>query len=228
MLQVALWGDSIGRGIAYDIPRGRYAVMSNHFARILNEEGSVAIDNRSRFGATIQEGLEDFLSSEPVSATVVAIEYGGNDCNMPWADIASDPTIMHPAKVELGVFEEKLSAFVLAVRERGLRPLLVTPPPLHAQRFFAWVSQGLNAGNILSFLGDVGHIYRWQERYSIAVRRVADALQCPLFDLRDAFLKDHDMPSLYSPDGMHPNEKGHRLIADAALSFFQSMRSRLA
>lgn len=228
MLKIALWGDSIGRGVAFDIPRGRYAVMPNHFGRILSQEGSLSIDNHSRFGATITEGLEDFLAAGDIQATVIAIEYGGNDCNMPWADIANNPDIMHPAKVELPLFEEKLAAFVQAVRDRGLRPLLVTPPPLDAQRFFAWVTEGLNAGNILKFLGDVAHTYRWQERYSIAVRRVAQTLACPLFDLRDAFLKAPDMPSLYSPDGMHPNEKGHRLIADAALGFLHSMHRKLA
>lgn len=228
MLQVALWGDSIGRGIAYDTTRGRYAVMTDHFDRLLAREGSLRIDNHSRFGATIVEGLDDFLAAGDLTASIVAMEYGGNDCNMPWADIANNPNINHLAKVELPVFEEKLAAFVHAVRDRGLRPLLVTPPPLDAQRFVAWVSQGLDAHNILTFLGDVEHVYRWQERYSIAVRRVADTLACSRFDLRDAFLEARDMPSLYSEDGMHPNEKGHRLIADAALSFFHAMRERLA
>lgn len=227
-MRVALWGDSIGRGIAYDTPRGRYAVLPHHFARLLEAEGTLSVDNHARFGADITEGLADFLSAGAVTAGVVAIEYGGNDCNMPWAEIAENPAAAHPAKVDIALFEHTLARFVEAVRGRGLRPLLITPPPLDAARFFAWVSRGLNARNILAFLGDVAHIYRWQERYSLAVRRVAQALAAPLFDLRDAFLEADDLPALYSPDGMHPNEKGHQLIADAALRFFELRRPFLA
>jgi len=228
MLKVALWGDSIGRGVAFDISRGRYAVLRDYFGRILEREGSIDIENRARFGATAEEGLADFEATSDISASVVAIEYGGNDCNMPWADIANNPEGIYSPKVELSQFEKTLSDFVSAVRERGLRPLLVTPPPLHAPRFFEWISTGLNKANILEFLGDIDNVYRWQERYALAVHRVARTFSSTLFDLRDAFLAQRDMPSLYSPDGMHPNEKGHQLIADAALRFFSSWKLNLA
>ena len=49
----------------------------------------------------------------------VAIEYGGNDCNMPWADIANNPEGIYSPKVETSQFEKTLSDFVSAVRERG-------------------------------------------------------------------------------------------------------------
>ncbi len=213
---VALWGDSLGRGVVYDESRGRYMIAKNSYARLLAEQNLLNIQNHSRFGATVTEGLEDFLSTADIGAQFVAIEYGGNDCNLDWGQVSEDPERSHPARSELQTFERKLAEFVLAVRERGLSPVLVTPPPLIAQRFFAWVSKGLNPKAILRYLsGDVTSIYRWQERYAGAVYRAARSAKCLLFDLRDAFLAAPDLQSLYCEDGMHPNENGHRCIMEA-------------
>lgn len=212
---IALWGDSIGRGIDFDAQRGRYAVMRQHGVKLLQERGIVRIDNRCRFGATVTEGLSDFEQSPAVEAGHVAIAYGGNDCNMPWAEVAQQPDVSHSAATPLPQFEETLRAFVKAVRDRGKLPILVTPPPLIAQRFVAWVSQGLNRQAIRRYLGDIQHVYRWQERYDLAVRRVAQTLRCQLFDLRDVLLASDNYPRLCSVDGMHLNELGHLYVANA-------------
>ena len=211
---LALWGDSIGRAIDFDSVRGRYAVLRQGFYRLLADKGIIQVDNHARFGATVTEGLQDFEQTTDLEAQVVAIEYGGNDCNMPWDQISEDPEQQYDAATPLAQFEETLRRFVQAVRDRGLKPVLITPPPLHAQRFVDWVSQGLDKSAILRYLGDVEHVYRWQERYSIAVRKVAHALSCPLFNLRDALLSRMDYPQLCGVDGMHLTEAGHRVLAD--------------
>lgn len=212
---IALWGDSLGRGIDFDQVRGRYAVLRQGFYRLLEESGLLKIDNHARFGATVVEGLADFEATGDIEAEYVALEYGGNDCNIPWAQIAEDPHGQYDAATPLAVFEKTLTAFAEAVRARNLKPLLVTPPPLIAERFVDWVSQGLNKANILAHLGDVQHVYRWQERYSVAVRRVADSLRCKLFDARDLLLAADDYPALVGVDGMHLNEQGHAYLARA-------------
>lgn len=213
---IALWGDSIGRGIDFDPGRGRYAVLRQGFARLLEERGILRIDNHARFGATVVEGLADFEAAGPIDSRHVAIQYAGNDCNMDWAAVSADPSPGHQAATPLGLFEQTLRRFVERVRQRGLLPLLVTSPPLSAQRFVDWVSQGLDRAAILRFLGDVQHVYRWQERYTLAVRRVAGQMRVQLFDLRDAFLAADDFPGVMGVDGMHPNAAGHLLIAEAA------------
>lgn len=215
VLAAALWGDSLGRGIVFDEARQRYAVAANTFAKILKQRGILDIDNHSRFGATVTDGLADFRATKEIAADTVAIQYGGNDCNLSWEQVAADPGRRHPSRNDLAQFESQLVEFAQEVRARGLRPVLVTPPPLIAPRFFAWVSKGLDASAILRYLGDVAHIYRWQERYALSVGRAARAADCELFDLRDVFLEADDLDSLYCPDGMHPNEKAQGLIADA-------------
>lgn len=210
---IALWGDSIGRGIDYDPARGRYAVMKTNFAKMLTERGVTAMSNHARFGATITMGLEDFEGTRDLPEDYVMLEFGGNDCNMPWAEVSAQPERLHDAATPLGLFEETLRRFVERIRARGKTPLLLTPPPLVADRFAAWVSQGQDKEAVYRYLGDVQHVYRWHERYANAVRRVAIDLQCQLLDLRDRLLGEHDYPSLVGIDGMHINTAGHQAIA---------------
>ena len=212
---IALWGDSIGRGIDFDEVRGRYAVLKQTFYKLLEERGIIRIDNHARFGATIIEGLQDFEATQVIDSRYIAIEYGGNDCNLSWEKAAANPREVHEANTPLPLFEQTLRRFVQSVRARGFKPLLVTPPPLQAQRFVAWVSQGLDKANIMKYLGEEQRVYRWQERYALAVHRVAAAMACPLFDLRDIFLASDDFSALYGLDGMHPNAQAHDLIARA-------------
>ncbi len=169
-------------------------------------------------GAIIRDGLRDLARCPDIQGALAVIEYGGNDCDLPWAAVAADPTVEHPPRTPLDTFRSQLEAFIRQTRERGAWPLLVTPPPLDARRYFAFVTQTLNAAAVETYLGDVQHIYRWQERYAIAVRDVAQQMNCELFDLRDAFLAERDVASFLCADGIHPNERGQSLIASAVLA----------
>ena len=59
------------------------------------------------------------------------------------------------------------------------------------------------------------HIYRWQERYALAVAEIGSKLNCTILNLRDAFLVARDFKSLLCLDGIHPTPEGHKLIWDA-------------
>jgi acyl-CoA thioesterase I len=214
---IHLFGDSIGKGILFDEGRGRYAIARDRCDMQLQAALHMPVENHARMGATVAEGLQDFLDSGELTDTIVVIEYGGNDCDLNWGEVAKDPTLYHEAKIPLDTFRDLLTEFVSQVRRHGAQPLLVTPPPLDAQRFFNWVTKGLDADAVLRYLIDVHNIYRWQERYAIAVRDVALMSGCEVFDLRDAFLARRDVYDHLCIDGMHPNAKGHTLIAEAAL-----------
>lgn len=210
---IALYGDSIGRGIDFDSGRGRYAVLRTNFSKILKERGIADIDNRSRFGATVTDGLKDYESSVEGGHPYVMLAFGGNDCNMPWELVAREPDRLHDAATPLPLFEATLRRFGERIARGGKTPLLLTPPPLIAERFAAWVSQGLDGAAIQRYLGDVQHVYRWHERYANAVRRVGKSLNCAVLDLRDRLLSEERYPSLVGIDGMHINIEGHQAIA---------------
>ncbi len=217
MRPIYVFGDSIGKGILFDENRGRYAIAKERCDVRLQAALNVPVENYARMGATVEEGLQDFLNSSIPAGSIVAIEYGGNDCDLNWAEVAQAPEKYHEAKVPLERFRQTLVSFVRQVEKAGSLPLLVTPPPLDAQRFFDWVTKGLNAQAVMKYMLDVQNIYRWQERYAIAVRDAAQATGSTVFDLRDAFLARRDVYDYLSLDGMHPNARGHELIAEAAL-----------
>lgn len=222
-----LWGDSIAKGVVFDDTRGRYCITPGRCVPKLQDALGMSIINHARMGAIASEGLADFLQTQPDPGMPVAIEYGGNDCDMPWAAVSENPDGDYDARVPRDAFADTLRAFVKAVRERSMIPLLITPPPLDAQRYFDWVTNGLSKEAVLRFLGDVHHIYRWQERYANAVRKVAVELRCALFDMRDALLDDRHYPDKLCRDGIHLNAEGHALIAEAAVRERPSLSAQL-
>ena len=71
----------------------------------------------------------------------------------------------------------------------------------------------MNGQNILTFLGEVDFIYKWQEMYSAAIEKLAVEEKIPIIDIRSGFLNKEDYSDYLCADGIHPNEKGHLLIS---------------
>lgn len=214
---ISLWGDSIGKGILFDERRGRYAIYADNLISVLKRRLSMPVENHALMGSTAAAGAERMARAELREGSLVVIEYGGNDCDMPWPQISENPEGEYQPKSSMDEFWQAMSYMVERARARGAHPVLVTPPPLDAQRYFKWVSRKLNPGQILRYLGDVQYIYRWQERYASAVRAMAGELGCALCDMRDQFLAARDLRGLLCVDGIHPNASGYGLISNYAI-----------
>lgn len=214
---IQMWADSLGKGVVYDDIRKRYVILKDRCAVTLQEALGIPIVNHSRMGMTVVDGYQEFLQNGEAGDSIAVIAYGGNDCDLPWKDVAENPGRVYEGFTPIERFCDTLELFVKKARARGMKPLLVTPVPLEAQRYFDWVTSNLSKEVIMRFLGDVSNIYRWQERYSIAVRKVAEATRTTLFDMRDAFLADRNYPALMCTDGIHPNADGHALITRSVL-----------
>lgn len=215
---ISLWGDSIGKGVIYDEARGRYAILRDNCVNLLSKKLDCRIENHAVMGMTALQGVERMADVHLHAGGTAVLEFGGNDCDMPWKEVSEAPAKNHQPKATIPQFIEAMGTLVNRVRAAGMKPVLVTPPPLDAERYFEWVSRGLNADAILDFLGDVQHIYRWQERYAVAVRDVAAMTGCRLLDLRYDFLDVRSIKDYLCLDGIHPNARGHELLAQAAES----------
>lgn len=212
---VCIFGDSVAKGVVLDSISKKYVILRDSFASRVQTGEHFEVKNYSRFGSTITKGQE-ILSKridELKEYDYVALEFGGNDCDFNWAKVAEAPQGNHVPNTPIPLFEQVYLQMIREVRNAGSRPVILSLPPIDAKRYFAWISRGLNAQNILNWLGDVERIYRWHEMYNVAVMRVAVKTGVPLIDISSAFLETCRYQSLICDDGIHPNEQGHELIA---------------
>jgi len=170
---------------------------------------------------TANEGLDlvkrDIESG--IKADVAIIEYGGNDCDFDWRAISEAPDSLHLPKTTADVFETKIKTMINEASGAGIEPYLVTLPPIDAERYFDFISRdGLSKDNILKWLGDKDHIYRYHERYSAHLAKIAREMGTKILDVRAAFLDIWNSRRLFCSDGIHPTEEGQKLIADTILA----------
>ena len=224
-MNVTVYGDSILRGVRYQ--EERY-VIDRSWEETLARDFGLQITNRSRFGNTIGKAMPRIEkdSETPGEGEAYALlELGGNDCDYDWAAISDAPEAEHACKTPPAAFLEAYRRAIRLLRAGGRRVVLASLPPVHSERYLRFLCRGgLSRENIVRWLGDVEHIYRWQESYSGMVERLAREERVPLVDLRGAFLRDGRRPeALLCADGLHPSEQGQGLIFDALSDFLRRL-----
>ena len=213
---IGVWGDSILKGVVLDENASRYRLTRNGAVRAFADLFHLDITNHAHFGCTAPKGqiLLDRMLQEGFRADMVLLEFGGNDCNFDWADISMHPDRGHQPNTSLDNFFASMRHMIEALLDSGIRPVLMTPPPLDSARFFDWITRpdNVDPDRIMAFLTEKEHIYRHQERYSRAIECLRFAYGLQMVDVRDAFLAKKNLGDYLCADGMHPNEEGQRII----------------
>lgn len=223
--RIIVTGDSISRGVIYDEARRKYVVFQENYVSLLQHKLKAIVSNTARFGNTILKGMEKIKKDAvETSPDVVLIEYGGNDCDFHWEEIAVNPEGEHRPKTDFQEFEKRLKEMIEFLKSNRIIPVLTSLPPLHPERYLKWVSHNNPAveSSILKWLGSVTKIYWWQERYNSIIIKVARETGTRWIDIRGAFLHYPDFDRFLCADGIHPNEEGHRIIAEKVLEFIRS------
>ena len=221
MKKLILFGDSIMKGVTFN--GSGYHLCPDHDLPQLAARG-IEIENHTKMGATIGDGLRamDKYLTGCDSQTTVLLGYGGNDCDYDWKAISADPDGEHLPHTPSERFIDGYCTAIRKARQAGARVAMTSLPPLEQSRYFSFITKGLSAENILRWLGDTDHLYRWQEYYNDMVTQLSRAFGCRLIDLRAEFLKSRVFPSLIGADGIHPTQAGHDLIhqsVQTALSY---------
>ncbi len=230
MKKAIVWGDSVLRGVFYDESRERYSVLKDTAVSKVSDNLGIEIVNRAKMGMTIEGGLSLIESDlkRGLSADVALIEFGGNDSDFDWKAISENPAALHLPKTPIDIFESHLRTIIQKLRSNGIYTVLATLPPIVADKYFDFIARaGLNKDNILKWLGDKYHIYRFHERYSLAIQKVARECGCALLDLRSEFLAKWNSPALFCADGIHPNQEGQILMGEFASRRIKSNKNIL-
>jgi len=231
---ISIHGDSISKGIVWDDESGRYKTLPDNYAVLVGQRLKGNVFNRARFGMTLgramSRSIKDLDDLKPEEKPdVVLIEYGGNDCDFDWDAIGREPEGVHGPKTELEVFRSLLRSLIVRFSANRILPVVMTLPPLDADRYFNWVSKSSPqaAENILKWLGSTSRIYWWQERYNAAVLEVAAETGAHVLDVRSAFLHEPDYRAFLCADGIHPNGAGHALMAERVGEWLERFCARM-
>ena len=102
------------------------------------------------------------------------------------------------AAVPLEAYAANLERLIRSIRNQGAEVLLMTPHPLMTEN------------------SDEASKYMTYSQYITKVRDTSLNLQVPLCDIYEAWgtLVDPEKHSALMNDSLHPNERGHRVIAD--------------
>jgi lysophospholipase L1-like esterase len=183
------------------------------YAAVLADELHADIINRGIGGHTTKMGRDrfdrDVLTHDP---DVAIILFGANDAAV---DVWKDPPATEP-RVSLEDYETNLRHFCRTLRERDVRVLLVTPPP------FRWTDRMREMyGKPPYDPDDPDGFSVVLIDYAAVVRKVAAEEGATLVDAWAAFEaydaeEDQSMDELFL-DGMHPNERGQKIIAELLL-----------
>ena len=164
------------------------------------------------------------ISGGGLQADYALIAYGGNDSDFDWDAVQAHPQESHLPRTTLADFKEILLCMIRELRERGVQPVLMTLPPIDAQRYLDFLCrEGRSRERILDWLGDTQRIYRHQELYSDTVARLAYETGTPLIGVREMFLDEKRLPKLIAADGIHMTMEGYGKLFDTLADWLRGM-----
>ena len=224
---ITVFGDSIPKGLYLE--GGKVARIEKNAVTLVSDQFGLDIENFSVYGQTLKRCFDKcyfqrWLQENQTRHKVPVISLGGNDSDYDWADVAADPLAEHQPVTPLSEFEDLLDKLMGLFKKECTFPVFTLLPPIDSQRYFQNViSRRADGKKVLTFLhGDLSNIARHQECYSNAILRKAAEHGCRCIDIRTPLLWQRDCLSFLAEDGVHPNAKGHAVIADAVSAFIRA------
>lgn len=230
MPDISAFGDSILKGVIYE--NNIYKVSKNRFSNICEEVLGVSIENKAKFGSTVDVGKNIISKNinliKETKSKYVVMEFGGNDCDYNWEEISENPDKEYNPKSTIAEFIEIYSYLIDELKKIEKQPVLLSLPPIDSVKYFNYISRKLNADNILKWMeGNKQFLTNWHERYNIEVFKLAINNNIPIIDITSKFLEIKNYSKLLCDDGIHPNENGHKIIAEAIKEHIEKRKIKL-
>lgn len=225
MKKIVALGDSVIKGVILNREgeNSRYSLADKSIVECCAERLGIESVNLGKMGCTIEAGerILNRFADRLAGAKYVLLEYGGNDSDYDWRAIAEAPDGQHVAKTPIEVFEHVYERVINKVKELGAIPLVLSLPPMDAQRYFEFFSTGWTQElkeNVLRWLGgSTNTIMSGHELYNLATWRVAQRTGVQWVDVTSGLLKGNHFRDYLCEDGIHPNEMGQKKMAEAIL-----------
>lgn len=213
----------IAFGDSTTAPRGPIKVFADCLQEDLPRKG-LAIDvvNAGVGGNTTAAGrarfIEDVLDRKP---DIVVIQFGINDSAV---DVWKKPPATQP-RVAIDRYTTNLEFYANALQAQERTVILMTPNPIRwtptLRRMYGKTPYRPNDSDGFNVM---------LKTYADAMRKVARRKNVPLVDVYVAFeaygqAPEHSVDDLLL-DGMHPNGKGHRIVADLLIKEILEIHSK--
>lgn len=226
---VTIFGDSIPKGVISE--NGNLKKIEQNTPYILSQHFGFELNNLSLYGQTISHLEEKELVAKFLETTdnqknnVVVFSLGGNDSDFDWKDVARSPEQNHTPKTPLDKFEKLLTKYVKLMQKNDIEVYLTTITPVDSKKYFDNVICKIADGkNILKYFDeDISIIQRHQECYNNAIIGIAQRCNAKLIDIRTPLLLDKNFLSKMCDDGVHPNQSGHKFMAQEIIKQIESV-----
>lgn len=125
--------------------------------------------------------------SEISGSEYTIIEFGGNDCDFIWDDIADNPDVRHQSQTPENEYQDLYADLINKVRDLGSEPIMLSLAPIIGNRDFRFVTRRMTdecRSNVYHWLGyDSDAMYRWYEHYNEAAFQIARMTDTPIIDI---------------------------------------------
>ena len=202
------------------LQNGKYTV-SKAWTSALEQIFGADLSNKSHFGCTVEKAMpsiEKYISEREGKSgeSYLLIEFGGNDCDYKWAEIAEDPAGAHKCNTPIEKYSADMRAIVTKAADAGIKPAIITLPPIDAEKYLSFICRnGIDKERILDWLIDAGDIEWWQGTYSSMARQIAREEAIPVIDLRSAVLGSGVRKAeLTCDDGIHLSPEGQQIALE--------------
>ncbi|GEM_PF-983035 len=178
-------------------------------AKLIKTALSVPVSLRGRNWNTSQDGLErikeDVLRQESYSHVIVL--FGNNDC---WLVGPNQP------KISLEKFRENIIGITERIKSNNQIPVLCNLQPIDSQRFSNQFPELFEYQKSLRF--DPTQL---QKQYSEEIQHLADDMKITWINIRKEL--ESCLEEAIASDGLHPNNKGHNLIANSIITVLKRL-----
>jgi lysophospholipase L1-like esterase len=178
-----------------------------------------------RTTADAVELMDPLLQKHPADAVLVML--GGNDVDLLWKRFVISNGQIVQNRIRVDRYAANLAKIAQKIISAGSLPILTDMPNHSLEIRGRYLSQlsGKDVSAMIQAHGGQPVSDRELEVYRVAAGRVAAELGCPFVRYGTA-LSHQPLASVSGPDGVHPNDHAHEIIAEELRPVIQAVMDK--